>query len=147
MTQKQKIKELKVRISNFEEMHERLKDIPNNDMVICVIKENIENLKKQLKRVEDFKYNKNSLYINISDFQGGDFAIGYYGTLKQWRAKAMEWCYLDEHSGLYRDLKTYKIKNYQLIDFINTYWEIEIVEYDKNKNYDISEEDLCRLDY
>ena len=69
------------------------------------------------------------LYINIDDYQGTNFAIGRCLTLKGWREQAMDWSYLDEHMGVYNMLKYYKIKNKDLIDFINEYWEIEIVEY------------------
>lgn len=87
------------------------------------------------------------LFINIEDNQGSDFAIGCYGTLLQWRRKAMEWCYMDDHYGLERDLKTYKIKNSELIDFINEYWDIGIVEYDTTKDYGIPQEYLTELNY
>lgn len=76
------------------------------------------------------------LYINVNDYQGGDFAIGCYGTLKQWREKAMEWSDMDDNYSLYNELKYYKIKNAELIDFINNFWDIEIVEFDTKKQYD-----------
>ena len=54
---------------------------------------------------------------------------------------------MDDHYGLERDLKTYKIKNSELIDFINDYWDIGIVEYDTTKDYGIPQEYLTELDY
>lgn len=84
------------------------------------------------------------LYINIADYQGGDFAVGCYGTLIQWRRKAMEWCYMDDNYSLLNALKYYKIKNSELIDFINDFWDIEIVEYNPSQKYDF---ELCELDY
>ena len=69
------------------------------------------------------------LYININDYQGGTWAIGCCQTLKEWREHAMTWADSDENWGIYNMLKYYKIKNKDLIDFINEYWEIEIVEY------------------
>lgn len=69
------------------------------------------------------------LYINIKDYQGTDFAIGRCLTLKGWREQAMDWAYMDEYTSLYNALKYYKIKNNRLIDFINDFWQIEIVEY------------------
>ena len=87
-------------------------------------------------------------FICIEDLQTTGFAVGCYGTYIQWRRKAMEWCDMDGHYRLYNDLKYYKIKNSGLIDFIGDYWEIDIVEYDKNKNYDefFDKEYLCELD-
>ena len=84
------------------------------------------------------------MYININDYQGGDFAIGVYGKLIQWRKKAMEWCDMDDNYSLLNALKYYKIKNSELIDFINDFWDIEIVEFDNNKNYEF---ELWELDY
>ena len=72
------------------------------------------------------------LYINIKDYQGANFAIGRCLTLKGWREQAMEWADMDEHTGLYNSLKYYKIKNSELIDFINVLWAIEIVEYNES---------------
>lgn len=88
-------------------------------------------------------------FINIKDLQTTGWAVGCYGTLIQWRKKAMEWADMDGNYGVYNLLKYYKIKNNELIDFINEFWEIYIVEYDKNKNYDkfFDKEDLCELDY
>ena len=85
-------------------------------------------------------------FICIKDLQGAGWAIGYYGTFKQWREKAMDWCYIDDNYSLYNMLKYYKIKNSELIDFIQDYWEIEIVEYDKNKDYDLEQENYCELE-
>ena len=69
------------------------------------------------------------LYININDYQNTNFAIGRCLTLKGWREQAMDWAYMDEYISLYNALKYYKIKNNELIDFINDFWQIEIVEY------------------
>lgn len=77
------------------------------------------------------------LYINIDDYQGGTFALGRIGTLKKWREQAMDWCYMDDNYELYNLLKYYKIKNDRLIEVINDIWSIDIVEYDKNVNYDL----------
>ena len=86
-------------------------------------------------------------FINIEDLQGTGWAVGCYGTLLQWRKRAMGWAYMDDNYGVLNLLKTYKIKNSELIDFINEFWEINIVEYDRNKTYDIEAEDFRELDY
>ena len=84
-------------------------------------------------------------FICINDLQGGTFGVGACGTYIQWRKKAMEWCYMDDHYGLLYNLKTYKIKNSELINFISYYWDIEIVEYNEDTNYNL--EEIYELDY
>ena len=86
-------------------------------------------------------------YININDYQTEDFCLGVYGTLAEWRRKAMEWCDLDGFNDLYKLLKYYKIKNNELIDFINDFWDIEIVEYNQNQKYDFELVSLKELGY
>ena len=81
------------------------------------------------------------LYININDKQNGEWALGCYGTLKQWRETAMAWAFQDDMYNTYNALKYYKIKNDKLIDFLNNNWDIEIVEFDINKE-DFSEYDF-----
>jgi hypothetical protein len=81
------------------------------------------------------------LYININDKQGGEWALGCYGTLKQWRDVAMSWAFQDDAYNTYNILKYYKIKNENLIKFINDNWDLEIVEFDTNKE-DFSEYDF-----
>lgn len=85
-------------------------------------------------------------FICIRDLQSTGWAVGYYGTLKQWRGKAMEWAYMDDNYSLENMLKTYKIKNNELIDYISEYWNIEIVEYNKEQDYGLDPEDYCELD-
>ena len=86
-------------------------------------------------------------FICVRDYQNTGWAVGCYGTHLQWRKKAMEWAYMDDNYSLENMLKTYKIKNNELIDFISDFWDIEIVEYDKTKQYDLEQEDYCELDY
>lgn len=71
----------------------------------------------------------NKLYINVWDYQGGNWAVGEVGNLKHWRTLAMQWADSDESWDLYSALKNYKIKNEDLIKYINDMWEIEIVEF------------------
>lgn len=74
-------------------------------------------------------------YINIDDYQNGEWALGFCGTLKQWRECAMAWAFQDDMYVTYNQLKYYKIKNSRLIEYINDIWDIGIVEFDPNKNY------------
>lgn len=71
-------------------------------------------------------------YINIKDRQGGEWALGVVDTLKGWREYAIGWADSDGSYGLASALKRYSIKNHELIDYINDYWEITIVEFDEN---------------
>ena len=95
------------------------------------LKEEIREAEKILRQRE-----KGNLYVCVDDLQGGNFCVGCVSDLKGWREKAIEWCFMDDHYGLERDLKNYKIKNCDLIDFIQDYWEIEIVKFDKNIDYE-----------
>lgn len=72
-------------------------------------------------------------YICIKDLQGTGFALDYVGTLKEWRELAMSWAYGDDRISLYNELKYYKIKNSELLDFIQDFWELEIVEYKEDE--------------
>ena len=74
-------------------------------------------------------------YININDKQNGEWALGFCGTLKQWRDTAMAWAFQDDMYNTYNMLKYYKVKNHRLIEFINDIWDIEIVEFDQSTNY------------
>lgn len=98
-------------------------------------------LEMEIKKMEKVikARDKGNLYININDFQCGEWAIGCVGTLKNWREKAIYWCDSDGNIELIKALKNYKIKNKDLIEFINDYWDIEIVKYEKNIDYDIEE--------
>lgn len=75
------------------------------------------------------------LYINIDDKQNGEWALGFCGTLKQWRDAAMAWAFQDDMYSTYNMLKYYKVKNHRLIEFINDIWDIEIIEFNQNTNY------------
>lgn len=77
------------------------------------------------------------LYINLEDYQNGGWFVGVYGTLKQWRNQAMEWCDMDENYEIYNLLKYYKIKNCDLLYFINDYWTIGIEEFNPTIEYDL----------
>lgn len=83
------------------------------------------------------KTSRNQLYINLEDYQNDGFAIGYCGTLKQWRKKAMDWSESDSLKETYNALKNYKIKNCDLIYFINDLWEIGIEEFNPTIEYDL----------
>lgn len=72
------------------------------------------------------------LYINVEDKQGGAWALGEVGTLRAWRDYAMNWADSDENYGTYEALKRYTIKNSDLLDYINDFWDIEIIPFDKD---------------
>lgn len=97
-----------------------------------------EYLKREIKKLERTikARDRGELYICICDLQGANFAVGCCADLKGWREKACEWCYMDDNYGLERILKNYKIKNRDLIDFIQDFWQIEIVKFDKNIDYE-----------
>lgn len=69
-------------------------------------------------------------FRGVKDYQGGSWGM-YCQSIKDWRQTAMEWCDSDENWGTYNALKYYKIKNEDLIDFIEDYWEIKLVETSK----------------
>lgn len=83
-------------------------------------------------------------YKNVRDYQGGSWAM-YCQSIADWRKTAMCWCDSDENWELYNALKYYKIKNADLIDYINDIWSIKLVPaskelYLKYKNvYDIED--------
>ena len=95
-------------------------------------------LKMEIKKMEKIirQREKEELYINIKDYQGGNFAVGCIGNLKEWREKAIYWCDNDNYESLVKMLENYKIKNNELIDFIQDFWSIEIVKFDKNVDYE-----------
>ena len=36
-------------------------------------------------------------YVNIRDYQGGNWACGFVGTIKEWKELAISWCESDEN--------------------------------------------------
>lgn len=89
-----------------------------------------EFIKKYYYKKEENK--KQQLYICTNDFQGGNFGIGRVGTIDDWREIALSW---SNTEGLEESVRT--TPNNELIDFIQEMWEIEIEEYDRNKEYDL----------
>jgi hypothetical protein len=67
-------------------------------------------------------------YINIDDYQGGNWAMGSIDTIKNWKQRALEWCDSDENWELYKYIKRHKLDT-DLIKIINDYWDINIVEF------------------
>ncbi len=98
---------------------------------------NDEEIDEAIKILEKIKRrrDKGELYINIDDRQGGIFAIGRIGTLKQWREQAIEWFDSENNECLQNKFSKYYIKNKDLIQYINDMFEIEIVKFDKNVDY------------
>ena len=99
---------------------------------------NVEKLKREIKKLERIikVRDKGELYINIDDYQNSDFALGRIGTSKQWREQAIEWLDCGCSECLQNKFSSYYIKNSELIDYINNMWEIEIVKFDKNVDYE-----------
>ena len=65
-------------------------------------------------------------YRGVRDYQGGSWGM-YVQSISDWRKSAMDWCDSDENWGLYNALKYYKIKNKDLIPYIEDYWDIKLV--------------------
>lgn len=70
-------------------------------------------------------------YININDYQGGTWAMGFTDTIKGWKERAIEWCESDESFELLDFIKKHKL-NEDLLGIISEIWSIDIVEF----NYD-----------
>ena len=85
------------------------------------------------------------LYININDYQGGSWAMGQLGTIKDWQKIALEWCDSDENWGLYDEIKNHKL-NEELLKIINEIWTIEIVEFNR-ENLDKILDNYSRNEY
>lgn len=66
-------------------------------------------------------------FRGVEDYQGGSWGM-YIKSIKDWRKIAMQWCDSDENWQTYNDLKYYRIKNMDLIPFIENYWQIKLVE-------------------
>lgn len=77
-------------------------------------------------------------YINVNDYQGGSWAMGCLSTIKEWKQRALEWCDSDENWELYKAIKKHKLDN-ELLDIINDYWSINIVEFNKENQDKIIE--------
>lgn len=65
-------------------------------------------------------------FRGVEDYQGGSWGM-YVQSISDWRKIAMGWCDSDENWELYNALKYYKIKNKDLIEFIEEFWTIKLV--------------------
>lgn len=78
-------------------------------------------------------------FINLYDGQGGEFAIGCYGTMRSWAFKVLDWM---DSDGFYDDeaevgdVETVNgfvmmdhFREETLIGLINEIWTLDIVEY------------------
>lgn len=71
-------------------------------------------------------------YICMTDYQGGEFAVGDIATAKEWGEIAYSWAESDDWENPSECLlKNFKNEN-ELIDFIQEIWELEIVKIEKN---------------
>ena len=90
-------------------------------------------------------------YRGVRDYQGGAWGM-YVQSIADWRKSAMDWCNSDGNYKLYNDFKYYKIKNENLISFIEDFWDIKLVEtskemYLKYKDKDIKDYEEDYWDY
>lgn len=78
-------------------------------------------------------------FINIYDGQGGEFAVGCYGSMRSWAFKVLDWM---DSDGFYDDeaeagdiemvngfVMMDRFREETLIGLINEIWTLEIVEY------------------
>lgn len=65
-------------------------------------------------------------FRGVEDYQGGSWGM-YVQSISDWRKSAMQWCDSDENWELYNALKYYKIKNKDLIPYIEDVWDIKLV--------------------
>ena len=72
-------------------------------------------------------------YLCIKDRQGGDFSVGVCDTAEGWKSTAMGWADSDGNGEEYEYLST--IGGEKVIQEIDEYWEITLVEVDGNKLY------------
>lgn len=91
----------------------------------------IDNYKEDCEE-EEKEENSKQLYICTNDFQGGDFGVGRVGTIDDWREIAISW---SDTEGMEDSIIS--TPDNELINFIQEIWEIEIEEYDRNKEYDL----------
>lgn len=66
-------------------------------------------------------------FRGVEDYQGGHWGM-FVKPINEWRKTAMNWCDSDENWEIYNELKYYRIKNKDLIPFIERMWDIKIVE-------------------
>lgn len=78
-------------------------------------------------------------FINVDDGQGGDFAVGCYGSMRSWAFRVLDWMDLDGFYDEEAEAGDVQMVNgfimmdcfheKTVIDLINEIWTIEIVEY------------------
>lgn len=88
-------------------------------------------------------------FRGVEDYQGGSWGM-YVQSISDWRKSAMQWCDSDENWELYNALKYYKIKNKDLIPYIEDVWDIKLVPTSKEmylKYKDVIHEEEYGEDY
>lgn len=68
-------------------------------------------------------------YICIRDLENNGFAEGYSMSVEDWRCQGMDWAELDGDFETIDELE--KLDSKQVLDYIQEYWNIEIVESNK----------------
>ncbi len=69
---------------------------------------------------------KEQLYKCVADFEDGNWCVGTTQTIEEWRTNALMWADSDGFDGVIKTLK--KLNGKELIDFIQDFWQIRIVE-------------------
>ena len=101
--------------------------------------EDIESFKdifpKSVEAIEKLPTDK--IYVNTADYQNSDFGFERYGSIRAWAYQALECAYMDDYDeeaepdnwktvNDYRLFDGFKVE--KVIDTINEYWQIELVE-------------------
>ena len=75
------------------------------------------------------------IYRVVKDLQGGDFAMGIYQSVEDWRQQALNWAFSDGNDAIYNELRDIDEKD--VMDYIAEFWTLEFEELDVySRNYD-----------
>lgn len=78
-------------------------------------------------------------YRVVEDLQGTDFAMGRDFTIEQWRKQAMEWCFMDEHFGLMKEI--YEADSTEVLDIISEVWTIRFEATKEDDEVDLKDKE------
>lgn len=90
---------------------------------------------KSVEAIEKLPTDK--IYVNTADYQNSDFGFERYGSIRAWAYQALEWAYMDDYDeeagpDNWKTVNVYRLfdgfKAEKVIDTINEYWQIELVE-------------------
>lgn len=106
-----------------------------------MFKENFPVSYEAIQRLDD-----NRVFICRTDYEGSDFAVGRYGTMKGWCYQVLEWATMDEYEDTKDDDDPLSIAVFSLmnrfkpetiIDLIQDVWQIQIEEADTDPTMDV----------